>query len=348
MTDWRIRRGNAPIIGPVPTERVIRAIESGRLPSDAEVQRIGQETWTRITDIAEFNQAYAAVAGSSEPPTRIMGSSVAPASDHDDEATRIMTPGAMGAPPVPRGLGALSRPPEPPRFKPAAARTTARAIPFTATRGRDAAPPVQRAPAPSNRPDPGPRAFPSDPGLDDERTRVMAPASRPLMNDAHAHGPKSTRKPEQDRPRFAESSAVRTGRLPPRPHPPTTPGRDEVSQSDITQLRDAIEEDEAEEARRSHPSERHPPRQSAAPMENLAIAVGAHIPGGDRAGKAASASVPPRAVLPSVSVHPDHDRTSPALRALRHGPAQTIRILVVIVVILTVALCVSITMQLRG
>jgi hypothetical protein len=355
MTYWRIRRGNAPMVGPVNTERVIRGIEAGRIPIDAEVQRVGDESWTRIAQVPEFNEAYAG-SGQSEPPTRIVGPSVAPPTDLDEGETRIMSPGALGAPAVPRGLGALPHPPKPPRMaKAPAARTTARAIPVAAVRAPQAAPPAPSVPpAPARRAAPVARPadtrsavqepFASDPpGIDDERTRVMAPVSHALPDPSRSHTAESTRRPQLDRPSAAESQA---GRLPPRPLPLSAWTRDEVSQSDVTQLRDAIEEDEAEEARRSHPAERAQHQSAGSPA--VAIAVGAHVPGGDRAARPTIASTPPDPVLPSVSLHPDHDRTSPALRALQYGPQRTIKILLVVIVLLFVALCLSIAMQLRG
>lgn len=361
MTYWRIRRGSTPMVGPVNTERVIRGIEAGRIPIDAEVQRVGDETWAHIAQVPEFGEAYAS-SGQSEPPTRILGSSVAPPADFDEGATRVMSPGTLGAPALPRGVGALPQPPKPPNLaKSPAARTTARAIPVAAVRAPPAAPPapVQRAgrPAPVQSAAPSARLggalssaqepFASDPpGIDDERTRVMSPGSRALPDASPTHAAESLRRAQHEQPPAAESSAVRGGRLPPRPLPPSTSTGDGVSQSDVTQLRDAIEEDEVDEARRSHPSEhqRNPSGGSAA----LAIAVGAHIPGGHRAGRPAIASTPPAAEVPSFSLHPDHDRTSPALRALRQGPERTIKILVLVVVLLSVALCISIAMHLHG
>ena len=58
MTYWRLRRGNTPMVGPVNTERIIRGIEAGRIPFDAEVQRVGDETWAHIGEIPEFSAAY--------------------------------------------------------------------------------------------------------------------------------------------------------------------------------------------------------------------------------------------------------------------------------------------------
>jgi hypothetical protein len=378
MTYWRIRRGNTPMVGPVNTERVIRGIEAGRIPIDAEVQRVGDETWARIAQIPEFNEAYVS-SGQSEPPTRILGSSLTPPADLDEGATRIMSPGALGAPPVPRGLNALPQPPKPPTLpKVAAARTTARAIPVAAVRAAQLAPqaPVAHAapaappphaapPAPLPHAPPAPpqhaapaarpadarsavqEAFASDPpGIDDERTRIMEPSSRALPDVGRSRAFDGGKRPQRERQAPPEPSALHGGRLPPKPAPLSASTGDGVSQSDITQLRDAIEEDEAEEARRSQPTER--PQHQSAGSAAVAIAVGAHIPGGDRAGRPAVASTPPSPELPSFSLHPDHDRTSPALRALRRGPERTIRILVFVILVLCVALGISIVMHLRG
>jgi hypothetical protein len=348
MTYWRLRRGNTPMVGPVNTERIIRGIEAGRIPFDAEVQRVGDETWAHIGEIPEFSAAYV-TSGSSEPPTRIVGASEVPPADFDEGSTRIMSPGALRPPSLPRQVGALPHPPKPPRLaKAPASRTTARAIPR-----------APRAISPAHGPHPTPTDRPADspsgpneplasdpPGLDDERTRIMAPAPRAPLAASRSHAAENTRSLQRDNASSAESSADRAGRLPPRPLPPSVSAQDGVSQSDVTQLRDAVEEDEPEDARRPRLAERQ--QLQSAGSAGVAIVVGAHVPGGDRPGRSTIASTPPAPGLPSVSLHPDHDRTSPALRALRHGPERLIKILVLVIVILSVLLCISIAMHLRG
>ena len=102
----------------------------------------------------------------------------------------------------------------------------------------------------------------------------MTPASHALPDASRSHAAETMGGPQQDKSSTAESSAERAGRLPPRPLPLSVSTRDGVSQSDVTQLRDAVEEDEPEDARRLRLSER--PQLHSAGSAGVAIVVGAH------------------------------------------------------------------------
>lgn len=55
-TLWYITRNDAPVIGPVDSDRVQRGIASARVPVDCVVCRVGEDRWRAIGEIAEFER----------------------------------------------------------------------------------------------------------------------------------------------------------------------------------------------------------------------------------------------------------------------------------------------------
>lgn len=135
--------------------------------------------------------------------------------------------------------------------------------------------------------------------------------------------------------------ALRVPKLPPKPTPPGGHGPNEGSSFD--ELRDAIEEDDTE-------IEQHLRRAISTtsdadfPPSQMAVALPPLRPGKRRSPGGSSSSAPSHE-LPSISVHPDHERTSPARRALRSTPEQLIRQLVLAVIILSIALGASLVLH---
>ena len=54
MVEWMVREGGSEPIGPVTTELVIRGILAGRVAQNAEVCRLGDNSWRRIDSVPEF------------------------------------------------------------------------------------------------------------------------------------------------------------------------------------------------------------------------------------------------------------------------------------------------------
>lgn len=54
---WYVTRNNAPVIGPVDTDRVQRGLASARVPPDCVVCRVGDDRWRPIGDVPEFERA---------------------------------------------------------------------------------------------------------------------------------------------------------------------------------------------------------------------------------------------------------------------------------------------------
>jgi hypothetical protein len=54
---WYVTRNNAPVIGPVDTDRIQRGLASARVPIDCMVCRVGDDRWRPIGDVAEFERA---------------------------------------------------------------------------------------------------------------------------------------------------------------------------------------------------------------------------------------------------------------------------------------------------
>ena len=57
MSEWMLRRGRRPPVGPVTTERLIRAIKVGRVPPDTEASRVGSDDWRPYAQYAELELA---------------------------------------------------------------------------------------------------------------------------------------------------------------------------------------------------------------------------------------------------------------------------------------------------
>ena len=57
MSEWMLRRGRRPPVGPVTTERLIRAIKVGRVPPDTEACRVGSEEWQPYSRFPELELA---------------------------------------------------------------------------------------------------------------------------------------------------------------------------------------------------------------------------------------------------------------------------------------------------
>lgn len=57
MTEWMLRRGRRPPVGPVATERLIRAIRVGRVPPDTEASRVGSDDWRPYAQYPELELA---------------------------------------------------------------------------------------------------------------------------------------------------------------------------------------------------------------------------------------------------------------------------------------------------
>ncbi len=54
MSDWWVSRGTGDPVGPVPTDVLIRGIQSGRVPEDALVCRVGDRQWARLSEVDEL------------------------------------------------------------------------------------------------------------------------------------------------------------------------------------------------------------------------------------------------------------------------------------------------------
>lgn len=54
---WYVTRIDAPVIGPVDTDRVLRGLASHRVPVDSVVCRVGDDRWRAIRDVHEFARA---------------------------------------------------------------------------------------------------------------------------------------------------------------------------------------------------------------------------------------------------------------------------------------------------
>jgi hypothetical protein len=54
MTEWLLRRGRRPPVGPVTTERLIRAIKVGRVPPDTEACKVGSDDWRPYSQYSEL------------------------------------------------------------------------------------------------------------------------------------------------------------------------------------------------------------------------------------------------------------------------------------------------------
>ena len=130
--------------------------------------------------------------------------------------------------------------------------------------------------------------------------------------------------------------ALHPVRLPPKPALPGARVPPEALPP-VEELRDAVEDDDADMDPRFA-------RLATSPHDELpstmAVALPPHLPGEGRSA-ARRPSGGPDEHLPSISVHPDHDQTSPARRALTSTPEQVIRRLTVVVIVLSVALFLS-------
>ena len=54
---WYVTRRDAPVIGPVDTDRILRGLASHRVPIDSMVCRAGDDRWRAIRDTDEFVSA---------------------------------------------------------------------------------------------------------------------------------------------------------------------------------------------------------------------------------------------------------------------------------------------------
>lgn len=57
MSLWYVTRLDAPVIGPVDTDRILRGLASHRVPIDSMVCRAGEDRWRAIRDTDEFASA---------------------------------------------------------------------------------------------------------------------------------------------------------------------------------------------------------------------------------------------------------------------------------------------------
>jgi hypothetical protein len=57
MTEWMLRRGRRPPVGPVTTQRLIRAIKVGRVPPDTEACKVGSDDWRLYSKYPELELA---------------------------------------------------------------------------------------------------------------------------------------------------------------------------------------------------------------------------------------------------------------------------------------------------
>jgi hypothetical protein len=174
---------------------------------------------------------------------------------------------------------------------------------------------------------------------DDEATRLMVqdPASRSADTPLPPQPPGHATEPSVE---HAARGALRPPKLPPKPTPPGA-HFSANGPSPVEQLRDAVEDDELEPEHRL--ARTAPTRHDKIPS-TMAVALPPHRPGAGGA-SARRPSGGPEEHLPSISVHPDHEQTSPARRALRSTPEQLISRLVLAVIILSIALCVSLILH---
>src|SRR5687768_15874414 len=146
MAEWMLRRGRRPPVGPVTTERLIRAIKVGRVPPDTEASKVGSEDWRPYSQYPELELALDSSDVSERPsegpplpleseragpntarsagvgaPSRESSSQAAPSfadDDDEDEATRVVVSAPFAAPepeppPAPRPAAGVP-PPKPP------------------------------------------------------------------------------------------------------------------------------------------------------------------------------------------------------------------------------------------
>jgi len=76
--DWYVALGNKSV-GPIPTETVIRGIESRKVPLEAKVCRAGDSHWSELSDFLEFRDAL--VKSSAPPQADVSATTLAESSD---------------------------------------------------------------------------------------------------------------------------------------------------------------------------------------------------------------------------------------------------------------------------
>jgi hypothetical protein len=369
MTEWIVRRGNRPPVGPFSTAFILRGLRSGKLPSDAEACRVGETAWRPVHDVSvsdpDEDEPTGVVAmpwfGDRDSPeedeaTRVLMAPDLPAEsdyggDGDGEATRVfsnpLSAPARSEPKPPHDSGDGE---DATRVQPSLRSRIPRPMPPAPrpVRSGPPAPPVRTAPPPFPPARPVPaeqtRAPPSPPArpAPAEETRAAAP-SRPASTPRTAAS-----KPPQTLPTVRTNS--RPGHAkPPASRPPQSqpraPAPDALAAARAAALvrpgdpranpplLDA-DEDEVAGIRQVPPEVREsfPPAASKPPSSHPSAP----------ARRKRELSMYPSSIIVSPTAEPTDRR--PALSRVAPPPDPWLRALLALILVLAVALAVALMM----
>src|SRR5262245_54162222 len=115
MARWLVRQGGSAPIGPVATELVLKAIEAGRVTSEAEVCRVGTNHWLPLAAYPEC----AGVVFEDLGPTHVVDSPWFERTESSPSQSRpSVSRSGLGLPPAARKSSPGHRPVPPPPIRP--------------------------------------------------------------------------------------------------------------------------------------------------------------------------------------------------------------------------------------